>query len=129
MLWKRTATTANQYDRHQSSGVDEGSPKVQCNNGNGPSEILTQRDLKYNPPFKRVKVVHEKSPVRIYADGFLEHLDHGCNSQSLTAKDVCMPSIRTLFHIYMTNAPVLSVFIKLLCCSCIYAHGQTKQLL
>ncbi|XXG75668.1 hypothetical protein AAC387_Pa08g0190 [Persea americana] len=85
-MWKKTATTANQHDRPQSSGPDEGSPKVMYNNGDGHSEILTPH-VKYSPPFKRVKVVHEKSPMRIYADGFLEHLDHGCNSQSLTTKD------------------------------------------
>lgn len=87
MLWKKTTTTANQHDGPQSSGADEGFPKVQHRSGNGHSEILAQRDLKYSPPFKRVKVVHEKSSMRIYANGLSEHLDSSCNPQSLTAKD------------------------------------------
>ena len=109
-MWKKTATTANQHDRPQSSGPDEGSPKVMYNNGDGHSEILTPH-VKYSPPFKRVKVVHEKSPMRIYADGFLEHLDHGCNSQSLTTKDVCLPSFTTLFDIYVTMHQCFQRFI------------------
>lgn len=96
-IWKKTATTANQCDGLQLSGLGEGSPRVQYNTSDNRSEILPQSELKYSPPFKRVKVVHEKSSMRIYANSFPEHLDNGCNSKSLTAKDVCMLSLEHSF--------------------------------
>ncbi|KAJ4958296.1 hypothetical protein NE237_025407 [Protea cynaroides] len=78
---KKSISAAHLLEGPQSLGLDDGSPEIQLDAGDGFFPVSTIRDSKFTPPPKRVKAGSEKSSVRVQADPIVEP---ACNSNAFT---------------------------------------------